>query len=172
MAAAASGCRSQTQDAPIDLLRVLPSAERRAGSALDEAVHADTVTVAGVTRPALLMRAPSRVLWPVQLTANRAMLRTAVAVMDDHTGATTGVVVRVGISDSRSYNELLRLPVRVEPGSGPVWQPIDVDLSAYSGWRWSLFYQPYRLHWKLIFNADASRRGRVAWAEPTIELRR
>ena len=40
------------------------------------------------------------------------------------------------------------------PGASGAWHPLEVDLSAYAGWRFSLFYQPYRRTWTLVFSAE------------------
>ena len=100
------------------------------------------------------MPAPSRVTWPVQLT-ERAELTAHVAMV----GATTdqGVTIRIGISDNRSYDELSRIRL------GTDWRPIHIDLSAFSGWRFSLFYHPNKKIWNLIVNADATPGGTAAW---------
>ena len=100
------------------------------------------------------MPAPSRVTWPVQLT-ERAELTARVAMLSD---LNLGVTIRVGISDNRNYDELTRIKI------GTNWQPIRVDLSAFSGWRFSLFYHPNKKIWNLIVNADATPGGTAAWA--------
>ena len=173
-AIAAPGCRSSDTPVPIDLLRELPHATRRAAggaATLDERVRVDVVTIGGSTRNALVTVAPARVSWPVQLIASDTVLRMAIALRPAP-GDSSGVVARIGVSDNRFYDELIRVPLAARPGEVPAWQPLELDLSAYSGWRFSLFYQPYRRTWTLIFNADASPRGAVAWAEPMIAARR
>jgi hypothetical protein len=68
------------------------------------------------------------------------------------------------VSDERSYEELARVPV----ASGS-WQPIRVDLTPFSGWKWSLFYQPSRRDWKLIIGADPTPAGTIVWRGITVE---
>lgn len=76
------------------------------------------------------------------------------------------VRVRVGISDARIY-ELLG-DATIAPGTS--WTPMSVDLSAYAGWKPSLFYRPDRVLWRLVLSADAitGAPGTVAWGTPHI----
>jgi hypothetical protein len=166
-----AGCHRAPRPVPIDLLDELPRAERRpAGPDANqvEHVHAEIVSINGDTRPALVMVAPARATWSVKLAGMHAMLRTAVTLMPAAEPGPAGAAWRIGIADNRSYDELMNRPLH-RPGSA--WQPIELDLSAYSGWRFSLFYQPDRRTWKLIFNADAVPRGTIAWAQPVIDVR-
>ncbi len=160
--------RCGSPPASIDLIAALPTAERRALAAPDVAIHATVVSRDGADLPALVTDAPARVIFPVNLP-RRARFRTAVSLQSP---AGTGVTVRMGIADSRRYEELLRLSVEPpQAGAGP-WRTIDVDLGAYSGWQWSLFYHPSRITWKLVLNADATPGGSVVWLQPTIDMRR
>jgi hypothetical protein len=76
------------------------------------------------------------------------------------------VRVRIGISDNRIYDELGE--ATLQPSGH--WTPIDVDLSAYAGWKPSLFYRPDRVVWHFILSADAvaGAPATVAWARPEI----
>jgi hypothetical protein len=149
----------------IDLLHELPRAQVRAVA--PEGARVDLVAGEAGLVPALVMPAPSRVIWPVQLT-ERAELTARVAVLGD--AADRGVTIRIGISDNRSYDELLRTKIGTTGTTGTTgtqtlaWQPIRVDLSAFSGWRFSLFYHPNKKIWNLIVNADATPGGTAAWA--------
>jgi len=148
----------------IDLLHELPRAQVRSVS--PEGARIDLVPGDAGLVPALVMPAPSRVTWPVQLT-ERAELTARVAVVGD---ADQGVTLRIGISDKRNYDELTRIKIGTTGTTGTtgtktlVWRPIRVDLSAFSGWRFSLFYHPDRKTWNLILNADATPGGTLAWA--------
>jgi hypothetical protein len=44
------------------------------------------------------------------------------------------------------------------------------DLSAYAGFKWSLFYRPDRTTWRLVLAADAVAGvpGRAVWGRPEI----
>ena len=164
--AAACGGRTAEVSIPIDLLTELPRAERRASGIVDQAVRVDLVGVAGDVEPALVMEAPARVIYSLKMPG-AARLRSGVAVTASAATAANGVQIRVGVSDDRFYDELLRMRL----ASAHPWTPIDVDLSRYSGWKWSLFYQPGRQTWKLILNADVMAGGAAAWARPVIEMR-
>lgn len=149
-----AGC-GVTSDRPaeVDLLSLLPSADRRAAGAVATAVRADVFAAGGDSRMALVMEAPSRVTWRVRLPFH-ARLRSAVA----GTGR-----LRVGASNGRSYQE-----IGLVDASGP-WTPIDLDLRTLSEVKWSLFYQPLRMDWQLIVNADATSPGAViAIDRPTL----
>jgi hypothetical protein len=76
------------------------------------------------------------------------------------------VRVRIGVSDARIYEELAA--ATVTDGSG--WSTITADLSAYAGWKFSLFYRPEGQTWRVNLSADAigGIPGRVAWGEPEI----
>jgi hypothetical protein len=151
---------------PIDLLAELPRAERRAPGKIDQAIRVDLVNVAGDVEPSLVMEAPARLIYLVKMPGT-ARLRTSVAVTSNAAGIASGVQIRVGVSDDRFYDELIRVRL---PGARP-WTPLDVDLSRYSGPKWSVFYQPGRQTWKLILNADMMPGGAAAWAQPAIEMR-
>jgi hypothetical protein len=77
------------------------------------------------------------------------------------------VLLRIGISDRRTYEGLAS--VQVATGGAEV--PLTVDLSKYGGWKLSLFYQPSRTTWEIIFNAGAeipAAGARAVWADPLI----
>jgi hypothetical protein len=149
-----SGCGLTTdRPAAVDLLSALPSADRRAAGELTTAVRADVFVAGGDGRMALVMDAPARVIWRVQFPLH-ARLRSAVAGSGR---------LRVGASNGRSYQDIGQVDA-----SG-AWTPIDWDLRALSEVKWSLFYQPLRMDWQLIFNADATVPGAViAVDRPTL----
>lgn len=74
--------------------------------------------------------------------------------------------VRIGVSDARIYEELAAATVTESSG----WSTITADLSAYAGWKFSLFYRPDRQIWRVNLSADAigGVPGRVAWGVPEI----
>lgn len=151
----------------VDLLETLPTAERRAALPIDVAIEGDLVGPAGDIRPAVVMAAPARVIWSTRLPW-RAKLETAVILVDDGHGARSGsAVARIGISDDRRYDQLATIPL---DGSAlpRAWQTVSIDLHAYSGWQWSLFYRPWERTWRLIFSADAAPAGTIAWARPIV----
>ena len=166
---ASCGSPAGTTPLPIDLLRELPRARVQAPAGAPGARPDFAPSETGPV-PALVMTAPSRVTWRVRM-ADRADLTVRVAQIDP-AATTSGVTLRVGISDSRRYDELLRLSL-AGTGSDPArrWQSVRVDLSPYSGRQWSLFYHPARRDWNLIINADATPGGTVALDSPTVRSR-
>jgi hypothetical protein len=145
----------------VDLLAALPRAERRAGGNVDEAIRMDVVGIHGDARTALVMRAPARVTWPVRLPLH-ARFVSAVTLVPGTTGLPSGVTVRMGLADDRSYHDLGKVEVT------GAWVPITVDLREFSEWKFSVFYQPLRRTWRLVLNADATPGGAVAWDVPRL----
>jgi hypothetical protein len=151
---AMAGCGlTSNRPAEVDLLATLPAADRRAAGDISTAVRADVFAADGDGRMALVMEAPARVTWRVQFPLH-ARLRGAIA----GTGR-----LRVGASNGRSFHDAGTIDA-----SGS-WKPIDLDLRAISEVKWSVFYQPLRMDWQLIFNADATSPGAViAVDRPTL----
>jgi hypothetical protein len=107
--------------------------------------------VGGVSRPAIVARVPSRLTWSMRLP-RRAIFQTVVALTSPPPGiAPAPVRLRIGISDHRTFEGLSE--VTLNPGSS--WTELRADLSAYAGWKWSLFYRPDRITWRLNLAADA-----------------
>lgn len=163
-----AGCGQPSTLPPIDLLNDLSRAERRAPPPSDRSIRADFVHVRSDVAPALLMTAPARVLYPVRMPA-RARFVADVGLVDP-VPETAGVVVRVGLSDGRRYEEVFRAVLDHASHGRTPWAQVAIDLSAYSGWQFSVFYQPSRRDWQLVLNADSAPGGTVAWVRPTIEM--
>lgn len=165
----ASGCDKPAASPPIrviDLIERFEQAERRpADGAFTIADH----TCGGSTRTSLAVPPSSRLTWTIRLPAS-GTLDTAAAVAGDPGSAAT---FRVGISDDRIYEPLLVRSVRVEDCE-PGWVPLQVDLSAYAGRKWSVFYRPDRTAWRVIFsvNQEAGSPQRVLWALPGVDTDR
>jgi hypothetical protein len=151
----AAACRTPPSAPPmriIDLIGELNRAEMRPA---DTFTLSDRSGVRAMTGPA-----PSRVIWTLPLP-RRAVFR-AMASVDGGAAAR----FRVGVSDDRIYEGLAA--VQLVPGSG--WTPIEADLSAYAGWKWSLFYQPEHRSWRLVLSADAvgGTPATAVWGNPEI----
>ena len=145
----------------VDLLSLLPTAERRAAGDINEHVRADVVGIEGDVRPALVMRAPARVTWSLWLPLH-AKLTSAMLLVPAPAGVAQGVTMRIGVSDQRKYKEIAQLWVTTS------WTPITLDLREYSEWKFSLFDQPLRKRWQLVLNADALPGGLVALERPRL----
>jgi hypothetical protein len=173
VACAAGACGRGALVPAIDLVGDLDRAERRPAGGTFEVV---TTEIAGQSMRAIVPPSISRITWETAVPG-RAVLKTAVALHPDAwTQEGNGVLFRIGIAEGRTYEELVtRL---VDPYHSPDdrrWIPITVDLSAYGGFKWSLFYQPSRLRWRIIFNTNSGppgtddRRGDLPlWGEPAI----
>jgi hypothetical protein len=140
-------------------------------AATAEVAHLGDVADAGGAVPALLVASPARLTWAVRFPAHAELDASVALVSAEGTAppSAANVTVRVGISDARAYEELFRLSLT--PGPAVAWQPVRVDLGAYSGWKWSLFYRPSRITWQLIVAADPTPAGSVAWRTLRLQAR-
>ena len=123
--------------------------------------------IAGVHHAVIVAVAPSRVIWSMTLP-RRGAFRAFVAARHNSTQASAGSVrVRVGISDHRTYEGLTEAVLI--PGD-PHWTEIRADLSPYAGWKWSLFYHPDRVTWRIVLASDpmGSVPATVMWGAPQI----
>jgi len=143
MAALAACGWTSDRPAEVDLLSLLPGAERRAGADVTTAIRADVFVAQGDGRMALVMEAPARTTWSLRLPMH-AQLRTAVA---------GSARLRIGASNGRTFKEL----AHIDASAG--WRPVTIDLRELSEVKWSLFYQPLRMDWQLILNADVTAAG-------------
>jgi hypothetical protein len=114
----------------------------------------------GIHRPSIGGPSPGRIIWELPMP-RRGIFHAAVA-----TDGPAPVRFRVGVSDDRIYEELATVTVTA-PSS---WNDLSADLSAYAGWKWSLFYRPERRRWRLVLSADAvtGMPGRAVWGSPEI----
>jgi hypothetical protein len=142
-------CRNSEPGAmrAVDLMRNFDRAEKRPAVTFEIAER----EVNGVARPAIVAPVPSRLTWSLPMP-RRAVFQSVVALTMPPPGtAAAPVRLRVGISDHRIFEGLSE--VTLDPGSG--WTELRADLSAYAGWKWSLFYKPDRVTWRLNLSADA-----------------
>jgi hypothetical protein len=134
----------------IDLAGMLYQADRRPPEARFEIVPARLDGIAG---RALGTPATSRISWQLKLPAHAA-LRTYLHADPECAASGKGILFRIGVSDGRTYEALLNQ--WVAPGAQEGWIPILIDLSPYSGVKWSLFYHPSRISWWIVFNTTAA----------------
>jgi len=159
-------CRSSTPFAPVpvvDLIREFGAADKRPPIGFTVTEH----QVGGVMRRAIVAPVPSRLTLALPLPRSGA-LRTFVALAEPPAGALSAPVrFRVGVSDHRIYEGVAEMVV--SPGEG-TWIDLRADLSAYAGWKWSLFYRPDWITWRVVLAADATENvaGTVFWASPEI----
>jgi len=161
------GCRSSPSGPPVavvDLAREFDNAEKRPpGAFVMTEYRRDEVS-----RPAMSAAVPSRLTVRLRLPRH-GVFHAAVGLADPPTGIQRGGArLRVGISDDRTYEPLTQV---VLPPDARGWTDLRADLSAYAGWKWSLFYRPDRIVWRLVLAADAidTAPAAVLWGEPQIE---
>jgi hypothetical protein len=135
-----------------DLINQLPRAECRPAAACE--------MVGGPDGTSLRVTSPSRVTWTLRLPHN-GRFETTVATVSD-----ARVRFRVGVSDDRIYEALSEVVLAKSDGR----REVGVDLGAYAGWKWSLFYHPDRITWRLTLSADAMGGvpGIAVWGAPRI----
>ena len=160
------GCRSSTPFAPVrvvDLIREMDHADKRpAGGFAIALQHVD-----GVARPAIVAQVPSRLTLALPLPRH-GVFHAFVTLADAPPGAMAAPVrLRVGVSDHRIYEAVTDLILA--PGTR-TWIDLRADLSAYAGWKWSLFYRPDRITWRVVLAADAIENvpATVLWGAPEI----
>lgn len=167
------GAGNRTLVPVTNLLDTLDQAERRPfGSTFDVA----PVTLRGETHRAVATPGGSRITWELHLP-DRAVLQVLVALKEEAwTIEGDGVLFRVGVAEGRTHEDLMTRVVN--PYGQPddrKWIPLTVDLGPYSGFKWSLFYHPRDLIWRIVLNTNAglpgstdSRGDMPLWAEPRI----
>lgn len=158
-----TGCRYSTPSAPVravDLIREFDRADKRPADGFAIGEH----QIHGVSHPAIAAAVPSRLT--VALPLPRHGVFHAFAALGEGPAPTT-VRLRVGVSDHRIYEGLTELIL--VPGER-TWIDLRADLSAYAGWKWSLFYRPDRVTWRVVLAADATDNvpATVFWASPEI----
>jgi hypothetical protein len=125
--------RETPPTAVIDLIAELPAAEKRSNQeAGPEGIVVEQVSIDGSTRPSILARPFTRIIYTVTVPPS-AWLETSFALKPevwDQPG--DGAQFRVGISEGATYDELLRQYVNPKRGDRR-WFTARLDLSAYEG---------------------------------------
>lgn len=153
----------------IDLIERFDAAEKRSTEPQEKMFRLVELTVSGETRRGIFAHPPSRIIWKLTVPQN-AWLRTWLALDPAvWTKEGDGVLFRIGVSDGRTYEELLAQHVNPSETEGDRrWLPVDIDLSPYA-----------RQGIDLIFNTNASLPGKgddprndwAVWGEPHIFVR-
>ena len=124
-----------TSAATIDLTQALAAAEKRSNPLpVEEAVKLVSVTINGESKPAVLQQTNARIIY--RITPPPDAWFSASLALDpsawDKEG--NGVLFRVGVSDGKTYQELLNQYGNPFANAGDRrWIPVSLDLSAYSG---------------------------------------
>jgi hypothetical protein len=154
----------------VALIDRFPQAEKRSTMPVAQAFSIVDVTINGETRQAIFMHPTSRLIYKGVTLPRDAWLRVWVAlrpeVWDRPEG--DGVLFRFGVSDGRTYDDLVRQHVDPQHNSGDRrWIPIEVDLTSYGG-----------VSVDLIFNTESTLPGRgdnpandwAVWGTPEVFL--
>lgn len=157
-----SGCVQSRDAVPVTavaLIRDFDRAETRPPSGFE----VSTQQRGDVVHPSIVAPVPSRMIWPMPLP-RRGSFRAFVSLAQR---TDPPVRLRIGVSDHRIYEGLADVTV---PPDGGRWIELRADLSAYAGWKWSLFYRPDRVSWRIVLSADATGAApsRAVWGSPEI----
>jgi hypothetical protein len=161
-----SACRDSAEPLPVrvvDLAREFDRAEKRPPGTFQISDY----RVGDIARPSIVAPVPSRLTWSLPLPRH-GIFHAFVALADAPGGtARPAVRLRVGISDHRTYEGLS--DIIVAPGDRG-WTDVRADLSAYAGWKWSLFYRPDRVTWRVVLATDATgdAPAMAVWGSPEI----
>ena len=156
-----------------NLLDSIGQAERRPSGAAFDVVP---VALQGETHAAVATPGGSRITWEMHLP-DHAVLQVFVALKEEAwTIEGDGVLFRVGVAEGRTHEDLVTRVVN--PYAQPDdrrWIPLTIDLGPYSGFKWSLFYHPRDLLWRIVLNTNAGIPGSAdtrgdlpLWGEPRI----
>jgi hypothetical protein len=164
LASSAACGRASSTDLPtmrvVDLARTFDGAEHRPPAGFAVVLHEEN----GIERPSIVAPVPSRASWSLPLP--RHGLFHAFLAMDP--GGRPGAVVRfrLGISDGRVYEDLTGWTLTDARG----WTELRADLSAFAGVKWSLFYRPDWIRWRLVLATDPAGPvpAHAIWGSPEI----
>lgn len=159
-----AACRDSRDRLPvqvIDLAREFDRAEKRPPVGFKITAYAAD----GVVRPSIVIPVPSRVTWAFPLP-RRGQFRAFVALPDRDNPA-AAIRFRFGVSDHRIYEGLAEQTVSA---AQPGWVSLGVDLSAYAGFKWSLFYRPDDVTWRVVLATDVAGEGATAAAWGSAEI--
>jgi hypothetical protein len=156
--------------AAISLVDTFATAEKRPDTGAN-AIAVREVAIGGSARRTIVAPPVSRIVWPIAIPRN-AELRVGLAVESAASRPSGTVVFRIGVADDRTYEQLFQR--RVEASASTAWIEAVVDLGAYAGFQWSLFYWPDGRNWSVIFNTNRPPRAgdggslRALWGEPAV----
>ncbi len=127
--------RGSAPSSGVDLLPLLAQAEKRAAPLpVDESIKMVNVTINGETKKAILEQGFGRIQFALTVPAD-AWFSASIGVDPAAWNKEgDGVLFRMGVSGSGTYDELLNQHVDpVANASDRRWIPVAIDLSAYAG---------------------------------------
>jgi hypothetical protein len=148
----------------LDLVELLPRAEKRSTSdPPPSAFSVETVTIDGQTKKAVVAKTTARLIYTLTVPPD-GWLEVSFGMRPDTWDLPgDGAQFRVGLSEGKTYEELLRQYVNPKRGDRR-WFTARLDLSAYEGRQVNV-----------ILNADAGAEGSAdmandfaVWGEPRI----
>jgi hypothetical protein len=156
----------------IDLVALFPSAEARSSvTPKENAFAVKDETLAGETKRSIQMLPTSRLTYKRVDVPENGWLRVWLGITEPNwTQSTDGVLFRVGVSDGRTYDELLKQHLDpLHNTNDRRWIPVTIDLSAYAGQQVDI-----------IFNTNSSLPGRgddatsdvAVWGQPEVFVQR
>lgn len=160
-----AGCR-HVENIPVGVVNLIREADR-ADKRPPTGFEITTRDIDGTAHPSIVVPVPSRLTISLPLPRH-GMLRAFASLEPSPAGAPVAPVrLRVGVSDNRIYEQLTDVVLSPQDRR---WILVQSDLSAYAGWKWSLFYHPDRVMWHVVLAADAigGVPARAAWGSPEI----
>jgi hypothetical protein len=147
----------------VDLIDQFQTAEKRPAGGTFEVIEAD---LAGVKHRAIYTLPESRIIWKLRVPDD-AWLRLKVGMKPESwTAEGDGVLFRVGVSDGRSYEELIVQHVNPFANSGDrKWHDVVVDLAPYAGEEISLIFNTNN---SPAGKGDDDRNDLALWGAPVI----
>jgi hypothetical protein len=164
--------RGRSVAVAIDLVELYPSAETRSNVSPKEAAFAlKDETLAGETKKSIYMVPTSRLIYKRVEIPESAWLRVWLGIREEGwTQSTDGVLFRVGVSDGRTYDELLKQHVDpLHNTNDRRWIPVTIDLSAYAGQQVDVIFNTNS---SLPGRGDDSRYDFAVWGQPEIYVQR
>jgi hypothetical protein len=160
----ACACRPSIDEVPfqvVDLIREFERAEKRPVAGFEITSY----SADGIIRPSIVMPVPSRVIWSLPLPRH-GRFRAFLALSGPGNPA-AAIRFRLGISDFRIYEGLAQHTITAER---PGWAEFRTDLSAYAGFKWSLFYRPDYVTWRVVLATDVvgDVPATAVWGSPEI----
>ena len=115
----------------IDLIATFESATKKPAQGVFQVVDVD---LNGETKHAIFTEAPTRMIWKVKIPDDGWIKASLGLKPEAWEKDGDGVFFRIGISDGRTFEDILTL--NVDPFHNKAdrrWIPINVDVSAYAG---------------------------------------
>ena len=157
--------RSGGENVAVDLIQQFPSARQQPGT---DAFSVVDSKINNETKRAIYTKnlAGTRITWKITVPDN-GWLKVSLGILEEGwTMPGNGVLFSIGVSDTKTYDELLSLTINpFNNASDRRWNELSLDLSQYAGETV-----------ELIFNtrsgpADDRNGDFAAWGEPRIVVR-